>query len=57
MKHGLMAIGVLSMAAAVQVTGAATPVASPEIDPSSLSAGFALLSGAALMLRSRMRSR
>jgi hypothetical protein len=57
MKHVLMAIGVLSMAAAVQVTGAATPVASPEIDPSSLSAGFALLSGAALMLRSRMRSR
>ena len=58
-KGACMVVAVLSLVAAAQtaVFGSYTPVAAPEIDPSALSTGFALVSAGALMLRARLRSR
>ena len=51
---GLVGVG-LSLLATVTDASAGTPVAAPEINPASLSAGLALLAGGVLLARARFR--
>ena len=57
-RGGWFGLGVLALILAVQGhVLAGTPVVTPEIDGSSLSAGLGLLAAGALIVRSRMRSK
>ena len=51
---GLVGVG-LSLLATVTDASAGGPVAAPEINPTSLSAGLALLTGGVLLARARFR--
>ena len=54
-KIGYVALVALALAAAVTDAVAGVPEAVPEINPTSLSAGLALLAGGVLLVRARMR--